>query len=84
MEVDSKNVLLIMRPYKLVQEDVYIPFVCRLVLFCTNPDKIIHTPSVEDPRSLNGNLLPCMDLNEKAFNELVHLLIINRVYASRD
>lgn len=68
MEVDWKNLLHTMRSDKLDQEDVYIPFVCRLVQFCTNPDKIIHATSVENPRSLNGMLLPSMDLNEKAFN----------------
>nr|CCA18925.1 AlNc14C59G4388 [Albugo laibachii Nc14] len=81
MEFDSKNALERLKPDKLVQADVHISSVCRLIQSSTNPDKII-AEALTHPITMTGVLLGCMDANDKALDEVAHLLLINRVFAA--
>ena len=83
MEIDSKNALHSLRPDKLVQADACIHYVRKLVQFCTNPDKIIRA-ALDHPITMNGVLLACMESNDKALDEVAHLLMINRVFATHN
>ena len=81
MEFDSKNALERLKPDKLVQADVHISSVCRLIQSSTNPDKII-AEALTHPITMTGVLLGCMDANDKALDEVAHLLLIKRVFAT--
>ena len=83
MEIVSKNALHSLRPDKLVQADSCIPHVRKLIQFCTNPDKIIRA-ALDHPITMNVVLLACMESNNKALDEVAHLLMINRVLATHN
>nr|CCA18945.1 AlNc14C60G4408 [Albugo laibachii Nc14] len=81
MDFDSKIALERLKPDKLVQADVHIPSVRRLIQSSTNLDKIIEA-ALAHPITMTGVLLECMEANDKALDEVAHLLLINRVFAA--
>ena len=81
MKIDAKKSSQSLRPDKLAQADSHIAHMRRLVQFSANPDKIIRA-ALDYPITMNGGLLACMEANDRALDEVAHLLLINRVFAT--
>lgn len=78
--MDFKNSIHTIRTDKLVQTDPQIEHVRRMVQISTNPDEMIRA-SLDHQIAFNGALLACIETNDKALNDVVHLLV-NQVFSA--